>query len=264
MRFLLSIHDVWPGNFPLVGTYLARLRSLGAQRIALLVVPAYHGAEPMDRSREFISWLREESAAGTELFLHGYHHAMIETVRGAEFRGRRGAYGRWVNRNLVAREAEFCGLPAGESLRLLDLGLASWARTGLPLAGFVAPTWHGTPDPEVMKGRGIPLRETRFRLERLADGRARFAPPLAWDQSRPDRGPVLAGGDPWLRLLLRLPLIKVAIHPGDFEGRGALAVLESVFAAGAGIGYADAFGGPAPAAERRGLGNVNATSGRLP
>ena len=64
MRFLLAIHDVWPGNFPLVAGYVEVLRSLGARRIALLAVPSFHGAPLMDANAEFLAWLRAESALG--------------------------------------------------------------------------------------------------------------------------------------------------------------------------------------------------------
>lgn len=265
MRFLLSIHDVWPGNFPLVAGYLARLRSLGAQRIALLVVPAFHGQPPMDGSQEFTAWLKEESASGTELFLHGYHHWMIELAEGAAYRGRRSPYGRWVNRNLVAQEAEFSGLPSVEAERLLDLGLASWARAGLPLAGFVAPTWHGSPPRAALRGRGLGLWETRFRVHRLADGKSRFVPPLAWDLSKGNRGPELFGGGAWLRALIRLPTLKVAIHPGDLEGRGTVKVIETVFASGTNISYGGLFGSdPSGAPATPGQGNRNVTSAIRP
>lgn len=265
MRFLLSIHDVWPGNFPLVAGYLARLRSLGAKRIALLVVPAFHGSPPMDGNREFISWLREEGEAGTELFLHGYHHWMIEKAEGPgalRSGGKRSAYGRWVNRSLVAQEAEFLGLPGADRERLLDLGLASWARSGLPLAGFVAPTWHGSPPVGRMRAAGIPLWESRFRVRRLADGETRFVPPLAWDPSRENRGPVVFGGGAWLRTLLRLPTMKVALHPGDLEGTETVRVLEKVFAKGKNIAYGGLFdGGAAAPGAAAGQGNPSATSG---
>jgi predicted deacetylase len=241
MRFLLSIHDVWPGNFQVAAGYLARLRSLGARRIGLLVVPAFHGHADMDQSGEFLAWLKAESARGCELFLHGYHHQMIELREGPEYHSGRSAFGRWVNRNLVSQEAEFCGLPRAESERLLDLALAAWRRSGLPLTGFVAPTWYGSPDRETLRARGVEFRETRFRVQRMGDGASRFAPPLAWDLSKGKRGAVLFGGKFWLRTALLFPVIKVAIHPGDLDGPETLATLESVFRLGANIGYRELF-----------------------
>jgi len=246
MRFLLALNDVWPGNFPLAAGYLARLRSLGARRIALLVVPAYHGAPPMDSSGEFLAWLREESGRGTELLLHGYHHWMGELARRGAFQARRSAWGRFVNRRLVESEAEFSGLPKAAQASILAEGLAVWRRTGLPLAGFVAPTWHGAPPASRMRAEGIGLWETRFRLHHLPSSRARFVPPLAWGMAKTGGEPMLAGGSTWLAALLQAPLMKVALHPGDLEGRATESVLARVFAAGANVGYGEVFGFTAP------------------
>lgn len=226
--------------------YLARLRSLGARRIALLVVPAYHGAPPMDASAEFVAWLREESGRGTELFLHGYHHWMGELARRGAFSARRNAWGRWVNRHWVESEAEFSGLPRTAQAGILAEGLAAWRRTGLPLAGFVAPTWHGAPDASRMRAEGIVLWETRFRLRHLPTARARWVPPLAWGKTGPEGKPELIGGNVWLAALLRAPLIKVALHPGDLDGGAAESVLARVFAAGGNTGYGEVFGITAP------------------
>jgi uncharacterized protein len=240
MRFLLAIHDVWPGNFPLVAGYLARLRSLGARRCALLAVPAYHGAPPMDGHAEFMAWLREESVRGTELFLHGYHHWMGE-LAGAN--APRSLWGRFVNRRLVEREAEFCGLPRAERARIFGAGMEVWRRAGLPLSGFVAPTWHGAPAREEMRAAGIALWETRFRLAHLPTGRAAFVPPLAWGRSRSNGDITLTGGEAWRRASLRMPLLKVALHPGDLDaGTGAEGVLARLFPAGENVGYAEVFG----------------------
>jgi hypothetical protein len=212
-------------------------------RIALLVVPAYHGRQAMESDPEFLAWLREESGRGTELFLHGFYHKMIELVPGADARaqGDRSLWGRFVNRRLVAQEAEFCGLPETASERLLDLGLEAWERAGLARSGFVAPTWHGAPPARRLRDAGLGLWETRFRLHRLSDGASRFVPALAWDLSAPGGEPRLFGGGLWLKLLTALPLIKVAIHPGDFASAGTEAVLRRVFAAGTNIAYEEVF-----------------------
>jgi predicted deacetylase len=248
MRFLLALHDVWPGNFPLAADYLARLRAWGARRIALLVVPAYHGAPPLDQSPAFLAWLREEHGRGTDLFLHGYHHWMGELALGEAFAARRSAWGRLVNRS-AGREAEFAGLPRADRARILAAGLAAWRRAGLPLAGFVAPTWHGAPEAARMRAEGIALWETRFRLHHLPTGRARFVPPLAWAKAGAGGEARLFGGEAWLRALLNLPLMKVALHPGDLDGRRAGAVLERVFAAGENVAYGEIFGSETRAAE---------------
>jgi hypothetical protein len=242
MRFLLAIHDVWPGNFPLVADYMARLRTLGARRIALLAVPAFHGGPTMDGNAEFLAWLREESGRGTELFLHGYYHWMGELAEGSAFPGRRSAWGRFVNRRLVDREAEFSGLARAEQARILDAGLAVWRRTGLPLAGFVSPTWHGAPAAGRLRAAGVPIWESRFYVRHLRAARSRFVPPLAWSLATPTGEPSLFGGKAWLAAMLRAPLMKVALHPGDFEGRGTQPALERVFAAGANVGYGELFG----------------------
>lgn len=245
MRFLLAIHDVWPGNFPLVADYMDRLRSLGARRVALLAVPAFHGGPTMDGNAEFLAWLREEAGRGSELFLHGYYHWMGESAEGAAFPGRRNAWGRFVNRRLVDREAEFSGLPRAAQDRILANGLAVWSRTGLPLSGFVAPTWHGAPPPASLRAAGIGLWETRLRLHDLRAGRSRVVPPLAWNLATPTGEPSLFGGRAWLSAMLRIPLMKVAIHPGDFEGKATERILEKVFAAGGNVGYDEVFPGTA-------------------
>ena len=240
MRFLLSIHDVWPGNFPLVSGYLDRLRSLGAGRAALLIVPDFHGKSPIGQSGDFLAWLHEEASAGTEIFLHGFRHWMPELSEGADFKGKRSGWGRWVNRNLVDQEAEFSGLARPDQERLLTLGRTSFRECGIEPVGFVAPTWHGSPTVTALRNHGIRIRETRFRIENLESGASRFAPPLAWDLSR-GGDPALFGGGAWLRTLLRLPLIKVAIHPGDFSGAGAERVLERVVAHGTASTYKGLF-----------------------
>jgi predicted deacetylase len=189
----------------------------------------------MDANAELIAWLREESARGTELFLHGHRHLMGEGAR-------RNAWGRFVNRHLVEREAEFCGLPRVERARLLGAGMEVWRRTGLPLSGFVAPTWHGAPAREDLRAAGIALWETRFGLVHLPTGSRAFVPPLAWGRSRAGEL-TLTGGKAWLAAMLRMPLLKVALHPGDFESGGAEGVVAPLFSAGGNVGYAEVFGG---------------------
>lgn len=238
-RFLLSIHDVWPGNFQLVEDHIRALHGFGARRIALLVVPAYHGRQAMGAAPEFLAWLREKHSDGSEIFLHGYHHLMEERLIGNAEDSKRSAWGRWVNRNLVAGEAEFCGLPAGERDRLLDLGLAAMSKAGIPADGFVAPTWHGAPPKPSLKSRGVVLWEGRFRLHHLPSGESRFAPPLAWDA--PTSAARLLGGRPWLASLLRLPLFKVALHPGDLASAEALATVGEVYSRAREIAYAEVF-----------------------
>lgn len=239
MRFLLSIHDVRPGNFALVEGHLRRLRALGARRPALLVVPEYHGREPMGAHPEFLAWLREKAGAGAEILLHGFRHLAAERLPGPGDDRARTRWGRWVNAALVGGEAEFCGLPAPAADELLARGASAFRAAGFPAWGFVAPTWHGSPPRAALAAHGFVLRESRCFLTHLPTGRSRFAPPLAWD--RPGPGARLVGGPAWLAAALRLPLIKVALHPGDLESANAASAVARVIARGRECAYAEVF-----------------------
>lgn len=238
MRYLLSIHDVWPGNVSLVEDHWRRLRSLGMGSAALLVVPEYHGARSIHADREFLAWLESKRAEGSEILLHGFRHRMAEAVSGASLTRRRSTWGRWVNAR-ENREAEFCGLARADRESLLARGAEAFALAGLPLSGFVAPTWHGAPPRRALEAAGFGLWETRVRLQDLHSGKARFAPPLAWTKA--GNGAVLFGGNAWLNVARKLPLIKVAIHPGDMESEGIFAELETIRSAGMPIPYAAVF-----------------------
>lgn len=240
MRYLLSIHDVWPGNFPQVEEHWRRLQSLGMGPAALLVVPEYHGRRPIGAERDFLAWLSEKRAQGSEVLLHGFRHRAAELC-GAALSRRRGPVGRWINRSLTGGEAEFSGLARADREGLLLAGSEAFRGAGLPLHGFVAPTWHGAPPKASLAAAGFRILETRSRLHDLARGTRRLAPALAWSQARGEAA--LFGGRAWLRLALRLPLIKVAIHPGDLRGGGVIAMLEEVAAAGRPCAYGQAFNG---------------------
>jgi predicted deacetylase len=238
MRYLLSIHDVWPGNFSLVEDYWKRLRSLGMGPAALLVVPQYHGSRPMAQEKEFLSWLAEKRASGSEIFLHGFRHLTAERITGAALLTRRSAWGRWINNRWVGHEAEFCGLGLADREGLLASGLAAFG-DAVPLSGFVAPTWHGSPPRAQLARSGLSLWETRFRLHHLPSGKSRFTAPLAWERTAAESR--LSGGRPWLDFSLRLPWVKVAIHPGDLQGREPFDALERVAAAGGPSTYEGVF-----------------------
>ena len=194
----------------------------------------------MEKSGEFLDWLKEEEALGTEIFLHGFRHRIPELSEGVGFKGHRNFWGHWVNRRLVDQEAEFSGLDRSDQERLLALGASAFRKCGLEPVGFVAPTWHGSPTVAALRNHGIRIWETRFRIQELNSGASRFAPPLAWDLSRGGE-PTLFGGSFWLQALLRLPLIKLAIHPGDLSGAESLKVIERVLESGCGSTYRELF-----------------------
>ncbi len=238
MRFLLSIHDIWPGNYQAVAENLSRLRKIKNVPIALLVVPKYHDQSAIQDDEDFILWLKSENEIGTEIFLHGYRHLMPEKVEGSDFKGTRTYWGKWINKKWVNDEAEFCGIDSMTSGRLLDLGCQAFQilnqKATIPLAGFVAPTWHGAPSSIQLKNQGIPIFEKRFSIHHLISGQKIFAPPIAWNFEKENS---VFGGNLWLNMALTLPLIKVALHPPDFQSEETWKTIEKILQSGEGISY---------------------------
>ena len=206
---LVAVHDVTPAHADALHQVYALLDQLGITRYALLVVPDWHGAWPLDRHGAFVDDLLRRQADGAEIFLHGWRHdevgmrrTLVQHVRVA---GR------------TAAEAEFRIIPPDEAERRMDRGLELFRQLGLEPLGFIPPAWlHGPGALAQLRARGLGYTEGFWWILRVADGARRFAPAFSWSTAASWRSQLTAGiatlrhHAPWAQ-----PLVRVAIHPPD-------------------------------------------------
>ncbi len=81
MTVLVSIHDVAPPFARQLHELWSLCIGLGV-RPALLVVPKWHGAHPLERDARFMNWLFARADQGARIFLHGERHDEHESARG--------------------------------------------------------------------------------------------------------------------------------------------------------------------------------------
>lgn len=205
----VSIHDVSPAFANELEDALGVCEDVGVKP-ALLVVPNFHGAWPLDRHAAFVERLRELQAGGHELLLHGFFHE----ARG----GARGLRSLFAQRVASAGEAEFADLGRDEGERLLDEGLAMFEALGLATRGFVAPAWQMAPWVlPLLASRDVHYAEDHFRVYDPAAQRARASLVLNFASRTPAR---LASSALFVRAALPFRGIvptRIAIHPGDMR-----------------------------------------------
>jgi predicted deacetylase len=208
-RLLVAVHDVTPAHAEALQRIYALLQRIGITRYALLVVPDWHGAWPLDRHPPFVDDLLARQAAGAEIFLHGYRHDEAGTRRTL------GQHLRVAGR--TAAEAEFRIIPPEEAERRLDRGLDLFRRLGITPVGFIPPAWlHGRGALAQLRARELRYTEGFWRITRVADRAQRVAPALSWSSAVPWRSRLTAGiatvrhHAPWIQ-----PVVRVAIHPPD-------------------------------------------------
>ena len=74
-RFAILIHDVSPGYLPQLRQITGIIDAYNLQNETyLFVIPNHGGKEPMERYPEFVAFLRNLSAEGYHIELHGYDH----------------------------------------------------------------------------------------------------------------------------------------------------------------------------------------------
>lgn len=240
---LASIHDVGPRFEREVEALATRLTAaLGGPRFAMLVVPDHWGEAPLARAPAFRAKLRRWAEAGVEMLLHGWSH---RDDRPAGFRAR----------HMTAGEGEFLALDRAEAARRLRAGRAVVEDAiGRPVAGFVAPAWlYGPGARAALAGEGFALAEDHLRVWRPADGAVLArGPVVTWaSRSRARIASSLAFAA-LARVALRpLPVLRVAVHPGDVAVPALLGSIDATLAAAAGRvagRYADLAGAAARAA----------------
>lgn len=219
---VVTIHDVAPATLPSVRALRAALARWGVARVTLLAVPRFHGSVRLADDQGTARWLRERSAAGDEVALHGYYHVQAGPP------ARR--WDRLRARLLTAGEGE-CLAPREALPELLRRGRAELsALLGAPPAGFVAPAWLEPRGLGALLARhGFRWHETALALEALAPRRRALAPVIGYATRSPLRlAAALAWSGALARTLRGTRLLRLAVHPADERSPAVLRELERV------------------------------------
>jgi predicted deacetylase len=211
-HLLISIHDVTPALDKNVRAWWDICRRRGVVP-ALLVVPDWHGAWPLDRSPEFVGWLRECAQTGAEIFLHGQRHDEVGLPR-----SRADAWRAWGK---TALEGEFLTLDRQAARRRIDQGLVLFDRLGLRPIGFVPPAWLARPDCDgAVADAGLRFSEDDRTVNVHEGARERRipSPVVRWSSRTPLRahGSAIVASVRW-RVERQSPHVRIALHPSDLD-----------------------------------------------
>lgn len=212
----VAVHDVEPRSFARVRDIRGWLLERGVSRVTLLVIPAADLHPIGARAPALAAWLRGRVACGDTVAQHGLAH------QAARHPG-------WPRRMVASWQgggaAEFPGLDADDALRRVQTGLRLLKEIELDPRGFVAPGYAYT-----RALRGVLGAQFDWFAEigcvRTPSQRLR-APALCLGSSTPLKRTF---SPPLIRVAGRTsgPLMRIDIHPADFDLPGHVATLESL------------------------------------
>jgi len=234
VNLLLSVHDVTPFHAERLGRIESFLASRSIARVTYLLVPDFHGRFDAASDPEFVRWCRRPRPYEVEWAQHGHLH--LEEAPPAAIRV--GLVDRLRRRWMTAGEGEFLAL-RGEALReRLEVG----RRICLGCLGhaphlFVAPAWLFNEELiPALAGAGFAYTEDHRAVIDVRNARRVAAPVVTWaTRTRVRRVGSRAVAPILSRRWSGEPLLRVAIHPYDFDHpdtvRSIDAVLRSTLAA---------------------------------
>lgn len=210
---VVSMHDVSPLTREAFAAMLADLRSIGLTKTSLLVIPEHHHRRHFLTDVPFCRWLEDLARNGHELVVHGYYHQR-------EQRPSETMVQRLITGVYTAGEGEFYDLSKEEAARRLALAQEEFRDLDAPApTGFIAPAWLLGDD------AADAVREAGFRYttwlrgvenikgqEFLASQSLVYSCRNAWRRTAS-----LAWNGSLSRRLRRNPLIRLGLHPPDFE-----------------------------------------------
>jgi predicted deacetylase len=227
LKLLLSLHDVTPSHAARIARAEALFCELGVAHVTYLLVPRYHGQCAVERDACFRAWCHRQRPFTVRWCLHGYRH---EEARRAE----RFSLQRWFDRRfLTAGEGEFLNPPDADAKKWLDRGsLAYQACIGASPVGFVALAWlFNDALIPALRERQFSWTEDRRRIYDLQRRRSIDAPVITWSSRTIARR---YGSTMLAPLLLRRwrdrPVLRIAVHPLDFDDRQLVASIRALVA----------------------------------
>lgn len=227
-KLVISLHDATPFHLERMLKAETVFRELAISKVTYLFVPEYHGGYPSAEHHGFTEWCRSERPFQVDWHLHGYHHLETMAMDGHTGPGRGDAFKR---RFLTAGEGEFLALDVNSQRQKLGAGRDAFRRClrSEPL-GFVAPAWlFNRSLPPLLRDMGFRFTEDHRRIYRVDKGLSLDSPVITWATRTFLRKygslivcPSLA------RLWSNVPVLRVAMHPFDFDHASTTANIKSV------------------------------------
>jgi uncharacterized protein len=217
-KLLVALHDVTPAHAGRIARAERLFASLGIPRVTYLLVPDFHASAPAHESRDFVEWCRSPRAFDVRWFLHGYFHS--DSIHVTSAAGRL-SFAEWFGKAfLTAGEGEFLTLRGHRLRARLEAGVQSFARClGEQPAGFVAPAWLFNEELMPALARlGVLFTESHFHVFHVQMQQALKSPVITWaTRTRIRRHGSLIASALERRLWARRPVVRVALHPADFD-----------------------------------------------
>jgi predicted deacetylase len=213
-KLLLSLHDVTPCHTRRLASAERVFLELGVTRVTYLFVPRYHGAWDINDDLRFLDWCRGSRPFTVRWCLHGYHHQEMSPGGSRSVRN-------WFERRLLtAGEGEFLDLRGSELRQRIDCGRAAFRSCfGIDPTGFVAPAWlFNQALLPALRDRGFTWTEDQRRLHLVQAHQAIEAPVITWaPRTVVRRYSSMLLAPALLRLWSGRPVIRIAVHPLDFD-----------------------------------------------
>ena len=210
-RALYSLHDVTPAKEALVFEAIAHLRGLGVHKLAMLVVPDFHGHADLRGFPAFCARLQAALTPQDEILLHGYYHLADTAPQSA---GKKLAAAA-----LTAGEGEFHDLSYEEAARRIGNGLAVLQEAlDVRPTGFVAPAWlQNAAARRAVKDAGLAFCEDQLRVW-PSHSQPLLTPAMSFASRSPLRlWASVATAETVGRVLPRQRVARLAIHPNDYR-----------------------------------------------
>jgi len=210
----LSLHDVSPFHLNRLELAEGLFAEWGVSKVGYLLVPDFHHQSRADESPAFAAFCRKSRPFEVEWLLHGFFHLEQNVPSPRSLRER------LLRRLMTGGEGEFLALSAGEIGTRIRSGLEIFRQVvGTDPAGFIPPAWlHNEFLNSVLAELGIPLWESHHGFYRSSDGKALLAPVITWTtRTWMRRKGSLLVCPLQRRCWRREPLLRVAVHPHDFD-----------------------------------------------
>jgi uncharacterized protein len=236
LQLYFAIHDVTPFHMNRLKRAEALFEKWGIEKILYLLVPNYHGAHRADRDANFRAWCHRKRSFEIQWCQHGYFHVVTKqaaSVQRLEFHNGLVGAGDHPVGSTRSDEGEFRQIGAEWVTDRLIKGREVFRRTlDREPSGFIAPKWMGNRHMvEILTQLGYSWTEDDHSLCHLASGRRRWSPVITWVTRSIWRKQLGLWGCPLLQRMTRsMPLLRIAMHPFDFDHPDVIASIEKIVA----------------------------------